>query len=154
MSVQAFPEYSFWKIADTSEVVLAGGFTFADNQQLHQVIPHVYLHGTLTGTEKIRSKLYLDSALTKVLDTSDWFTLSEITNIAQYWRGRIGLTFSNKPYIETTKTYYISFETTGYTRNADTFYIGYLLDDFNPVNSGLIGLYAAMTGYRIIDGEL
>jgi len=153
MSIHAFPQYSFWKVADTSETVFAGGFTMGNAQQVYQLITHLYKHGTGAGTEKIRAKIFLDAAMTNLYATSDWFVISEITTLSQYWRGTIAFTFTGKPYVESAKNYYIGFETTGYTRNGDTFYMSYLLDDFEPVNSGFIALHCAFLGYRKIESE-
>jgi len=155
VSIETYPQYNYWKSADTSETVLAGGFTMGNAQQIYQLVTHIYKHGTAGGSEQIRAKIFLDVGMTNLHATSDWVTLSTISTMSQYWRGEIPFTFTAKPYVSGTQIYYVGFETTGYTRNADTFYIAYLVDTFGPVNGGTrTALYCAFVGYRKIESEI
>ncbi len=156
MPITAYPQYSYWKTADSSETVMAGGFSFQDSQQLRQAVVHLYKHGNGGGSERIRPKLFHDRQLTKLYATGDWFALSGIENLAEYWRGRIGLGFSSKPWIESGRTYYLGLETENYTRSGTTFYLSYMLDLPYQINDNSAGQAVAVEfyGYRTIDGEL
>ena len=75
MPITAYPQYSYWKTADSSETVMAGGFSFQDSQQLRQAVVHLYKHGNGGGSERIRPKLFHDRQLTKLYATGAWDSL-------------------------------------------------------------------------------
>lgn len=133
-SVEKFPDTAYFKMADSSSVEMCGGYSFSNNQQIEQVIIHLYKHGALGGSERLRPIIYLDRAMTKTYATGDWFNLSSVEGLSTYWRGRIGLTFTSSPWVETGKTYYLGIETDSYTRSGMTAYLAYLLDGPEPIN--------------------
>jgi len=135
MSIYAYPENSNWKTMDTSEIVGCGKFVFPSSQQLAQAVVHIYIQGRV-GAERIRARIYHDAALTIPGPIGDWFTLADIPGIGSDWRGRVGLTVNSKPWLQSGYSYYIAIESDGYTRNATTAFIAFLLDDFQPINIG------------------
>lgn len=131
MSVFNFSETQYVKSVDTGELVRCGGFQVNENAELGYVRSLLYIKGALTGTEKIRTKFYLDANHTMLLYTSDWspFLISEIPG---NWFGWVTTSYNNEN-LNPNITYYIEVEFTGYTRNAESFYIGVCRDFPYPI---------------------
>lgn len=141
MATERFPAVQYFKTFATGETFGCGGISGQAFQQLAQIIVMFYKHGAHAGTERIRAKIYHDADLTKLYATGDWFDLVDLeTNpgdgevLDTYWRGRIGLNFSAKPWLDADSTYYVAAEIDGYTRNADIFYAALMFDWPFPIN--------------------
>lgn len=142
MSTKRFPQTQYFKTFEDAEIFLCGGISGHDDQQLAQIIFTLYKHGAHAGTERIRAKIYHDAALTKLYATGDWFDLVDLVNdpsegevLSTYWRGRVGLNFSGKPWLDSQSTYYIAAEIDGYARSLNAFYMALMYDWPFPVNS-------------------
>lgn len=125
MSLKDFAKVQYVKTIDTSEVIKIGSFKDISNGELAHIRLLFYIKGLLSGTEKFRTKVYSDAGFTQLLYTSSWsdFSTASVGN----WLGWIRSDFAREN-INKNLTYYVSCELTGYTRNADTFYIGVARD--------------------------
>lgn len=131
MTLRKFPSKLYCKVFGTGETVSPGGFTLAQAQQLQYVRLLIYKHGACAGTEQFRLKVYADSALTKLVTTSAWssFASDDASAIraASYWLGFLRFDFA-KEWLPASQAFYLALESTGYTRNGNTFYVGGILD--------------------------
>lgn len=130
---RSYPATEYWKVFETSEVVVGGGATFVNNAELAQVVVTLYKHGVAAGTERMRASLYHDFAATKLYAASDWVTLDDVWT-GDYWRGSEVPFDFDVPHIEAGQAYYIVFEMDGYTRNASTFFVALGFDWPLPFN--------------------
>lgn len=155
MSIEKFPQYSHFKVADTSELVLAGTFSLESPVQIRQVLTHIYKHGAHGGSESVVAKIFLDSGLTVLLDTSDPVLFSDI-EMGDHWRGQVPFNFPNKKFMDSSKSYYIAFEISNYTRSGNDFYISFLVDTTDQIYTaaGSAPIYCALVGYQSRDEEL
>jgi hypothetical protein len=127
MAYLPFPEVLDIKTLDTSEAYMFCSFVTADYfQEIGVGYVHIYKHGTLGGSEQIRVKIYKDTGLTQLVDTSAWASLSQRSAQGTYDINSIRIDFNSKMLAGGT-TYYAVIETQNYTRNSDTFYIGLVL---------------------------
>lgn len=124
MAYTQFPDVLQIKTLDTSEEYNFANFSTANYyQELANAYIHVYVHGTEGGSEEIRVKIYSDSGLSSVIDTSNWAPLSLREAIGTYDLNTIRIDFNSKMLAPAT-TYYATVELQNYTRSGDTFYIG------------------------------
>ncbi len=129
------PDQAYVKTIDTGETVLCGGFTLGSETELSNIRVILFKVGTLAGTEQLRARVYGDRAMTKLMHTSDWLNLSAIEDLTAMWWGWVRFDFERKP-LDTVREYFLAIDTQGYTRNADTMFIGLSLDWPTRVNSG------------------
>lgn len=140
MSFTDFADLQKIKVFDTDEETPVGNSViFPSNTELKYVRTKFYKHGTgLAGTEKLTLKIYLDVDRTDLLYTSKELAVADITNpdiaTTDYWLGRVAFEFDPPVGISAQETYYFSMAISGYTRNADDFYIGVGCDGPNAVN--------------------
>lgn len=125
MAVKEFPSELYVKSLDTSEESEMGKFNITNTTEIRALNVSVYINGTLSGTEQMRVNIY--NTNDTLLMSSAWMDLSNITNISEYWLGRFQFDFTRK-YLEANSDYVFKMEVQNYTRNADTFYLGYVLD--------------------------
>jgi hypothetical protein len=155
MPYTPFPEDLDIKTLDTSEAYNFANISCPAAQELAHMYVHIYVHGTEGGTEQIRVKVYSDSGLSTLVDTSDWASLSDRDAIGTYDLNYIRLDF-NRKILAANTTYYCVLEAQNYTRNSDTFYIGIVLysdetwvepDSFTtiPMDAGIVQIF----GYRV-----
>lgn len=133
MAFKDFANVQYIKTIDTGEAPRMGTFQVAVNGELQYMRVKPYIKGTLSGTEKIRLKIYSDSAFSSLLYTSSWSNIYDVLDedgsaVTGDWIGWIRVDF-NRENINKNMAYYVVAELTGYTRNADDFYIG-LAHDF------------------------
>lgn len=127
MAFESFPDNLLVKTIETDELVECGTLEFPDAMKLQHIIFTIYKHGAAGGTERLRAKIYADSGLTDLLSTSDWVNLSSFAD-GSYWIGRVRFDFSSLLNIKPGISYYAAFETDNYTRDADDYYLGLVLD--------------------------
>lgn len=140
-----FAETQYIKTIDTGEQPRMGTFKVTQNSELKYMRVKPYIQGTLVGTEKIRLKIYSDTTFTSLLYTSSWSNLYEVVDengdvATGDWLGIIRIDF-NRENLNKNITYYVVAELTGYTRNADTFYIGLSYDFPFPIYDNGQSLY-------------
>lgn len=127
MTLRAKPAKQYVKVMETAEVASPGGFSVPVTQQLGYIRLLMYKHGAHVGAEKFRLKVYHDLARTKLYATSSWSSISSISGVSTYWDGWVRFTFAEQ-WVNASEWYYLEVESTGYTRNQNTFYIGFVLD--------------------------
>ena len=120
MAYLQFPNILDIKTLNTAEAYNFCTFTSTALMNLKHAYLHVYVHGTESGNEQIRVKIYRDSGLSDLVDTSAWDSLSGREAIGTYDLNYVRLDFNSKTLAANT-TYYAVVETQNYTRNADTF---------------------------------
>ena len=125
MSITQFPRDLYIKTADTSEEVQLGSFSPAANMELDSIKVWLHIKGTPGGSETIQIKIYGDSAYSNLVYTSTAHALSGITAID--FLGWIKCDF-NRENLNKNTTYYPAVVLGNYTRNADTYYIGFVHD--------------------------
>lgn len=154
MTVIKYLNSDYFKVSDTAESVFAGEFVLDESIQVKQMICHMYKHGALSGNESLVAKVYSDSAMTKLIFQSSSYLLST-ANMTTYWRGLVPIEFATERFLEAGKSYYIAFELSNYTRNADDFYISFLVDTADPIYTVVSGtpLYCGIVGYKKIASE-
>ncbi len=145
------PATAWVKTIDTGETVQCGSITLPTSTELTYLRVLLFIYGTIGGTEQMRVKIYSDSAYSKVLYTGSWVSLSDISNLSQYWWGWIALPV-NRGHLKASATYYVGVESQNYTRSGDTYYLSLSLD--GPVKEISSNPYFAVKmqvyGYREI----
>ena len=143
MAFKDFAETQYIKTIDTSESISFGSFSVVNSMELAHIRSALMITGVsnLSGNEQVRLKIYTDPAFTSLLYTSDYANLSDITDIGTTnWFGWIRIDF-NRENINANLTYYVQLETLNYTRNAETFWIGFSHDFPFPVYDNAQTLY-------------
>jgi len=152
MALTQFPKDLYIRAMDTSEEVYLGGYTVSDAMELEYARVWLFKHGTQGGTEQFRIKAYSNALRETPRYTSDWASLSDITDITtDDWTGWFRMTF-NRQNVEAGAVLYLTIEAQNYTRNANVFYVGTGLDwpettntqTDTPKAGGKVELY----GYR------
>lgn len=134
-------------ILETGGVDL-GAFQTTAVVSLEHIMLNLYIKGTVGGNETLRINLYGNTRFSTPVVSSDWVTLSEITDLGTgNWLGFVRFDFDGYT-INPNNTYRIKIESADYTRDAETYYIGALLD-YNPrlYTTGTdLGVYMAIIG--------
>ncbi len=153
MSNPLLPSRAMVRVVESNETLSVGTLDLARDLELKAIRVLLYVHGTaLAGTERVRAKLYADSSRTLLLHTGEWSELSDAVGLAGNWWGWFTLYFS-RPNLAQSNVYYLSLEVDGYTRNANTYYLGFSLNWpipslLLPTLDGRRGLMLQILGYR------
>lgn len=139
MSFTDFSDVMYFKVFDTGEEIPVGDVILSNPTEVKHIRTYFYKQGTLGGNEQLQLKVYSDSDRSKTLYTSEVLTVSDIDDPAiaasTNWLGKIRFDFSPEVSFNENITYYISIESTSYTRDADNFYLGCGLDTPVATNS-------------------
>jgi hypothetical protein len=154
MAFSPFPGKGYYRILESNEEAKGGYFTLTDSMDLKHIVPQIFIHGTMSGSEQVRMKIYGAngaSATSTPIAVSAYAPLADIGNYTSNWLGDIFLDFSGEP-LKSGVSYYMSLQIANYTRNADTFYIGVNLDWYPDVNDPVVsttrGFRARILGYK------
>ena len=137
MSYLEFPKVLTIEAADTSEKLYLGGIKPSKSGELQYVTLNMFKHGVLPGTVAVKMGLHLNTSFASAYAFSTEFFLSDVeTEIATSgdWLSITRFTFA-RPNLNKNSTYYLTLQTSGYTRSGDTFYIGAVRDNNFPVTS-------------------
>ncbi len=137
MAVGTYPKRALVKVFDDDEIVRCGRFKFVNNFELNYIRGLFLIMGAIPTTQRFRFLVYSNSAYTKLLYTGEWSDFADITiadRTKTSWRGFVRGDFNNE-WISNQFSYYIACEIDGYTRNANTFYIGLLFDSPIPIHT-------------------
>jgi hypothetical protein len=129
-----YPSQLLVKVMDTGELVDCGGRTLEDATELKWVQLHLMRVGTPAGSERVRMKVFTDSALSKLYATSDWVSLAEATGSTGNWKGAVRFDFGRQ-HLDAGTPWHFAVEATSYARSGDTFYLGFPLDWPYPIHS-------------------
>ncbi len=136
---------------DTSELVQLGRYKVAEATELYHAVMGFYKEGTLGGSETLQLKLYGTAAYAGTpVASSAVVTVASLATTTK-WIGSVRFDFSTRPNLNPALWYYAAVATTGYTRNANTFYMGATLDwpfSVNTINGGGPAARLSFAGYR------
>lgn len=141
MAFLNFAENQLITVMDTSDTIDFGAFQAEESMEIAHIRAAIYVQGTASagGSETLQLRLHTSTDLTASYAQSNVVTLdSIITDIGGANQGVIGwarFDFSREN-INKELNYQVSAVATNYTRNADTFYIGFLRDFPFPIYSG------------------
>jgi len=151
MSVLNFPEDIHVLVAETSTEMYLGSVSPTYSQELGHMLLRMYKLGAHVGDEQFRIGVYTTADLSDTPIYSDTRDITDLTSITSSdWVGRIRFDF-NRENMGSALTYYITLDPVTYTRNADTFYMGALLDhplSVNTNNTPQAGAAMEFWGYR------
>ncbi len=139
MAFTQFPNQQYFRVADTDSVTSIGYFNLQDGTELKHIMLTLYVNGVIASPFTARINIYGSSSLESAIFSSDWATISTATLVPTYsvnWLGNVYFDFSGNP-LNPNINYFAGFETSGYTRNGDTYYVGVNLDWYSPVNNQL-----------------
>lgn len=145
MAFLNFPETLYVKTIDTSEIIRLGSLSPNEILELAHIRVFLYIAGTMNGTEQIRLNICSDSDCTKTIFSSSWSALTGLP-VGGNFLGWVRTDFAREG-LNPNITYHIGLELTGYTRNADTFYISGVFDFPAPV-------YIATGGNVLLDHNI
>lgn len=153
MSYLQFPKRMDVRVIASSAVTDLGSFQPIENLELYAMRVKLFIKGTTGGTERARIKIFGESTRGSALYTSSWSTLSSITTLAANWQGWLRFDF-NKENINKDIAYFLGIEIENYTRNGETYYISYALDNIANVYAatGSLG-QAAIEIYGYTEGN-
>jgi hypothetical protein len=149
MSYLQFPQANLLKVVAASGENL-GSFQLGEPTELKYILLNTYIKGTITGSEKMRLKLYASSLKNTAVTTSDWVYWSTIDGIGTgNWLGWIRFDFDLQP-LNDDYYYYMDIETSGYTRNGNTHYLAAVCEYCVTLNTlaSDIGVHMAIIGER------
>jgi len=135
------------RVLETGELVPCGTAQPAKAIELQYLQLVLFVHGSLAGTEKVRVKLFNDTALTKLFATSNWASVAAIPGVGVDWIGWLRFDFARQ-FLSPFDVYSVAVETTGYTRNVDTSYLGVALDYLIGQSGADDAAAMALYGYR------
>lgn len=156
MAFKQFPNKQYFRVLDTDTVTNVGYFNLDDGTEITSMMITLFVRGLIVTPFNIRLNLYGSSTSVTPIVSSDWATLSAATLLnndtdpgvayTRNWFGNIFLDFGGNP-LNPNLNYYMSVQTSGYTRILYTFYVGVNLDWYSPVNNQLNG--PTLAGARI-----
>lgn len=159
MAIKQFSEYQYIKVMDTAEIVKLGGFQLSTSNELKYIRVLTFINGTLGGSENLRINIYGDAGHSKKIFSSNWINLNnQIENelgaiVTGNWFGLLRFDFERQN-INKNIRYYASVESNSYTRNGDTFYIGFSHDyPFPRYSSGANAAYESNIAFEIFGYE-
>lgn len=141
MAFLQFPQTDFFRILETDSTTRMGSFQIPVGTELDHMMLTILVKGLIVTTINLRVKIFGSDMNETPEIVSDWVELSVDTLVSSPayttgWFGNIYVDFSGEP-INPNVTYYMTCETSGYTRNGDTFYMGLNLDWNSPVNTSI-----------------
>ncbi len=151
MAFTQFPNIQYFRTLETDTISRLGYFQLQDATELKHMMFTILQAGVIASPYQMRIKLFGNNLLTNSIAVSDWATISVATLSPTYtvnWLGNIYFDFAGNP-LNPNVIYYMGVETSGYTRNGDTFYTGFNLDWYAPVNTQLSATEAAAR-FRIL----
>jgi hypothetical protein len=146
MAFLQFPKQQYFRAVNTAEEAKLGYFNLGSGTELKFMMVTLFQCGIIATPYQIRMKIYGNDTLVDPIVTSDWVTISaatllngnDTTGVAytNNWLGNVYIPFSGNP-LNPNIDYYMTMETSGYTRIGDIFYLGVNLDWYSPTNNPL-----------------
>lgn len=139
MAFTQFPREQYFRVLETDTITRMGNFQVPDGTELQHMMLTLFIRGVIASPVNMRVNIYGSDSNETAEFSSEWITLSTTTlssspAYTQNWFGNVYADFSGNP-LNPNVVYYMTCETSGYTRNGDTFYIGLNLDWYSPVNT-------------------
>lgn len=148
MAFTQFPKQQYFRSLDSDSVTRCGYFNLDDGTELQHIMITILQIGIISSPYQMRLRIHGNDNLDSPIITSDWATISVATLVPTYttnWLGNIYIDFNGEP-LNPNIDYYVTVETSGYTRVGDTYYVGINLDWYSEVNTQLTPLLA---GFRM-----
>lgn len=157
MAFKNFPDQQYYRDLQTDTTTPIGYFNVSMGIELHQIVLTLLQMSTISSPYNMRMHLYGNSTSTVPIFTSDWHELSASTLLnddngtayTENWTGIFPLDFDGFP-LNPDVNYFMSVQTSGYTRVGDTFYLGINLDWYSEVNDQIDGPTLAGARIRIL----
>lgn len=130
-----FPRDLFVRVLETNESASMGGYQMGSSTEIDQILVWLNVEGTPGGSETMQVEVYGSLNTDVPLYTSDVVTMSDIDfdfdpDLGD-WIGVVPFNF-NRETLASGQTYYLSVKMDNYTRNGDTYYVGYVFDNPEP----------------------
>lgn len=139
MAFTQFPDIQYFRALETDTVTQMGYFNLQDGVELKDMMLTVLVVGPIASPFTARIRIYGNNLLESAIFNSDWVTISAATLVPTYttnWLGNIMFEFAGNP-LNPNIDYYMAIETSGYTRNGDTYFFSFNLDWYSPVNTAV-----------------
>ena len=146
MAFLQFPKQQYFRIVNTGEEAKLGYFNLGVGTELKHVMLTLFQRGTIATPYQIRLHLYGNDTLESPIVDSEWAEISAATlrdgndttgtAYVNNWLGNVYVDFPGNP-LNPNINYYMTLETSGYTRVGDSFYLGVNLDWYSPTNNPL-----------------
>jgi len=156
MAIKQFPKQQYFRSLDSDSVTKLGYFRVPEGIELRHMMVSLYVQGLIVTPFNFRLNMYGSSDSVTPIFTSDWAELSAASLLnndfdppiayVNNWLGNIYVDFNDEP-LNPALNYFISAETSGYTRVGDSFYVGVNLDWYSEVNNQIDG--PTLAGVRI-----
>lgn len=139
MAFRQFPEQQQFRILETDTITRMGSFKVPEGTELKHMMLTLFIRGVIASPVSMRVNIFGSDSNETPEFVSDWMVLSLATLYSdpaytQNWFGNVYADFAGYP-LNPNVTYYMTCETTGYTRDGDLFYIGLNLDWYSAVNN-------------------
>lgn len=154
MSFSPFPDTLYVRKIETNENAAMGDYTLLFDTEMTQIILRISKQGVATGSESFKIQIFGDTNTDTALYESNSVTIDDIDDDVSFdavtsgFLADVPFDFSNVCLNAGVK-YYMTLKLSSYTRNADVFYIGYVMDNAEPIlvssagsgaRAGIIGL--------------
>lgn len=137
-----FARDQYIRVMETNEEAPLGAYEITNPIELDQILVWVNVEGTPGGSETLQVHVYGSSEAETPLASSDVVTLSsvvfnegesdEFSGVGNFI-GYIPFTYNRESL--GANTYHLRLEADNYTRNSDTYYIGYVFDNPEAIYS-------------------
>jgi hypothetical protein len=133
------PQDLYVRVLESNETADLGSYKkTGESIEIDHALLWMNCDGTPGGSETLVLKVYGSTSAESPIFSSDVVTLSEIdfsfdaTN--GDWVGRVPFVFDRQSLLMNQK-YYFKLTMANYTRNADTYYLGFVMDNPEPIHS-------------------
>lgn len=152
IAANQFPDTLYTRVLETNETAHMGIYQVQADTELTQIQLRMNKQGTATGSESFKIQIFGDMETDTPLYESTSFTVNQhntdvsFNALTSNWISDWYFDFSNVS-LNAGVDYYLFLNASSYTRNADTFYIGFVMDNAEPV---LTRNVASKTGGRTL----
>lgn len=146
MAFLQVPKQQYFQVCETGQEAKLGYFNLSAGTELKHMMLTLFQRGLIVTPYQLRVNIYGNESLSAAIFSSTWVTLSSSvlrngndttgTAYTQNWYGNVYLDFDGNP-LNPDVNYYVTVETSGYTRAGETFYLGVNLDWYSPTNNPL-----------------
>lgn len=159
MAFKQFPKDQYFRTLNTDQITRIGYFNVAEAIELKHFMLTIFQRGVIVTPYQFRMHIYGNDLQESPIFSSDWAEMSAATlqnndteppvPYVNNWLGTIYLDFNGYS-LNPNVNYYMSVETSGYTRIGDSFYVGVNLDWYSEVNNQLDGPDEAGARIRVL----
>lgn len=160
MAFTQFARDQFIRVLETNETASMGGYKMGTDTEIDQIEVWLNVEGSVGGSETLQVEVFGSGDTDVPLYSSDVVTLSsvifnegEVNEFTGVSDSLCSIIFTfNRGVLTKDVTYFLKLKSASYTRNADTFYIGYVFDNPEPINTrslpGSTGAKAIIVGFE------